>query len=205
MWCVCVLRFIVYANLIPRNVAVVLYRMCIICPVASQGHVGNAVHLWILIFVPVALLHVVVTSIILFMSALSVMMIVTSSENAVTNIFTFVSPKVIFWGLVQVENWDYSKPVTPCSRATLPNLTPDCGRPKSISISMKCWIFLSYVERIWFRNFVVTYSVNFGQIFSINTPTKCIYNIWRYSHFTPTCFGMTMPSSVSTRQVENHL
>jgi hypothetical protein len=94
--CVYVLRFVFYANLIPRNFAVVLHRTCIICSVASQGSVGNAVHFWILIFVLVAFSHVLETSVILFMSALSVKMIVTSIENAVTNIFTFVSPKVIF-------------------------------------------------------------------------------------------------------------
>jgi hypothetical protein len=39
-------------------------------------------------------------------------MIVTLIESAVTDIFTFVSPKVISWGLVQVEKREYPKPVT---------------------------------------------------------------------------------------------
>jgi hypothetical protein len=39
------------------------------------------------------------------------MMIVTSIESAVTYIFTFVGPKVIFWGLVQVKKREYPKPV----------------------------------------------------------------------------------------------
>jgi hypothetical protein len=78
-----------------QNVAVALYRMCIICSVASQGPGGNAVHFWILIFVFVAFSHIVGTSIILFMSALSLMMMATSIESAVADIFTFVSPEVI--------------------------------------------------------------------------------------------------------------
>jgi hypothetical protein len=70
--------------------------MCIICSVAFQGLDGNAVHFWVPIFVLVVFSHVVETSDTFFMSVLSVMMIVTSIESAVTYIFTFVGPKVIF-------------------------------------------------------------------------------------------------------------
>jgi hypothetical protein len=52
------------------------------------------------------------------------------------------------------------------------------------------------------NNFKIIYSMHFESIFfSFNVPTKCTYSTWYYSHHcTPTCFGMTMPSSGSKYQ-----
>jgi hypothetical protein len=79
---------------------------CIICYVASQAPVGNAAHFCILIFVPFALLHVVANSVTVFVSLIS------NGDcyiirKFIHRYFYFVSPKVIYWVLVQAEKREY--------------------------------------------------------------------------------------------------
>jgi hypothetical protein len=58
----------------------------------------------------------------------------------------------------------------------------------------------------WYlNNFKNVYSVHYESVFSFTVQTRCMYTTRHISHFTPTCFGITILSSGSTYQASNHL
>lgn len=52
---------------------------------------------------------------------------------------------------------------------------------------------------------IYSFNLKMEAVFPCNVATKYTFNTRYYSHFMPTCFGITIPSSGSTLQASTHL